>query len=219
VNPSGNVSLGDRIVSVGLPLAGQRVTLRLEGPVAHVLAGGVLVRTLACPVPPEGRPRLRGEPGPGPLSRPACPVPGHHPARLGARVGHGRRAEIQVGLAHVRKTVEVTVEADTYQITVEPESSSPLSVRLAVISGGIKPPVTTEAGPMSRSASRAGSSARALMEHGEGLADPFRFLGHVFGAVSGIFRRECELDPLVPQRRARVGAQRVPEQAVLVDLR
>jgi len=28
--------------------------------------------------------------------------------------------KIQVGLAHARKTVEVTVEADTYQITVEP---------------------------------------------------------------------------------------------------
>jgi hypothetical protein len=27
---------------------------------------------------------------------------------------------IQVGLAHARKTAEVTVEADTYQITVEP---------------------------------------------------------------------------------------------------
>ncbi len=27
---------------------------------------------------------------------------------------------IQVGLSHARKTVKVTVEADTYQITVEP---------------------------------------------------------------------------------------------------
>ena len=28
--------------------------------------------------------------------------------------------KIQVGLAHARKTVEVTVKADTYQVTVEP---------------------------------------------------------------------------------------------------
>jgi hypothetical protein len=28
--------------------------------------------------------------------------------------------KIQVGLAHARKTVEVTVEADTYQVRVEP---------------------------------------------------------------------------------------------------
>jgi hypothetical protein len=38
VYASGNVSLGDRIVSAGLPLAGQRVTLRLDGPVVHILS-------------------------------------------------------------------------------------------------------------------------------------------------------------------------------------
>jgi hypothetical protein len=31
----------------------------------------------------------------------------------------GRR-KIQVGLAHARKTAEISVEADTYQVTVEP---------------------------------------------------------------------------------------------------
>ena len=73
VNASGNVSLGDRIISAGLPLAGQRVTLRLDGPVVHVLAGGVLARTVACPVPHRG-------PGPAARSPPrnsraaaACP--------------------------------------------------------------------------------------------------------------------------------------------------
>ncbi len=35
VNASGNVSLGDHMIGAGLPLAGQRVTLRLDGPVAH----------------------------------------------------------------------------------------------------------------------------------------------------------------------------------------
>ena len=74
VNASGNVSLGDRIISAGLPLAGQRVTLRLDGPVVHVLASGVSARTVACPVPPEARPRLRGA-RPGTPSRPACRNP------------------------------------------------------------------------------------------------------------------------------------------------
>ena len=45
MNAPGDVSLGDHIICAGLPLAGQRVTLRLDGPVAHILAGGVLVRT------------------------------------------------------------------------------------------------------------------------------------------------------------------------------
>jgi hypothetical protein len=120
VNASGNVSLGDRIVSAGLPLAGQRVTLRLDGPVAHVLAADVLVRTLACPVPPEARPRLRGA-RPGTAQPPRLPEPLVVTRRVSVRgpvmVG-GQK--IQVGLAHARKTVEVTVAADTYQITVEP---------------------------------------------------------------------------------------------------
>jgi hypothetical protein len=63
-----------RILSAGLPLAGQRVTLRLEGPVAHVLAAGILVRALACPVPPEARPRLRGA-RPGTAQPPRLPEP------------------------------------------------------------------------------------------------------------------------------------------------
>jgi hypothetical protein len=55
-------------------LAGQRITLRLDGPVAHVLAAGVIVRTGACPVPPEGRPRLRGA-RPGTAQQPQLPEP------------------------------------------------------------------------------------------------------------------------------------------------
>jgi hypothetical protein len=120
VNASGNVSLGDRIVSAELPLAGQRITLRLEGPVVHVLAAGVLVRTLACPVPPEARPRLRGA-RPGTAQPPRLPEPLVVTRRVSVRgsimVG-GQK--IQVGLAHACKTVEVGVGPDTYQITVEP---------------------------------------------------------------------------------------------------
>ena len=63
VNASGNVSLGNQMISAGLPLAGQRITLRLDGPVAHILSGGTLARTIACPVPHEARSRLRGARG------------------------------------------------------------------------------------------------------------------------------------------------------------
>jgi hypothetical protein len=120
VNASGNVSLGDRIVSAGLPLAGQRVTLRLEGPVVHVLAGGVLARALACPIPPEARPRLRGA-RPGAAQPPRLPEPLTVARRVSGRgsVMIGGQ-KIQVGLVHARKTVQVSVGSDTYQITVEP---------------------------------------------------------------------------------------------------
>ena len=72
MNASGNVCLGDHMISAGLPLAGQRVTLRPDGPVALILSGGILARTIACPVPQETRSRLRGH-GPELRSRRACP--------------------------------------------------------------------------------------------------------------------------------------------------
>ena len=125
VNASGNVSLGSYMISAGLPLAGQRVTLRLDGPVAHILSGGILARTIACPVPPAARSRLRGARG-GTTQPPRLPDPLVVTRRVsvrGAIMVGGQR--IQVGLGHARKTAEVTVEADTYLITVE--SGIPIS--------------------------------------------------------------------------------------------
>jgi len=61
VNATGLVSLADQQVGVGLHLAGQRVTLRMEGPLMAVLGhDGTLLRTLACPIPADRRYRLRG---------------------------------------------------------------------------------------------------------------------------------------------------------------
>jgi hypothetical protein len=120
VNASGNVSLGKHMVNAGLPLAGQRVTLRLDGPVARIVSGGILARTVACPVPHGARSRLRGARA-GTAQPPRLPEPVVVTRRVsvrGAIMIGGQK--IQVGLAYARKTAEVTVEADTYQITVEP---------------------------------------------------------------------------------------------------
>jgi hypothetical protein len=120
VSASGTVGLGRYQLSVGSPLAGRRVMLRLDGPVAHVLTGGVLARTIACPVPQATRARLRG-------ARAGSPQPPRLPGPLivkrrvsvrGAIMAGGQK--IQVGLPHARKTAQVTIEADTYQISVEP---------------------------------------------------------------------------------------------------
>ena len=97
----------------------QRVTLRPGGPVARILAGGVLVRTVACPVPPDARPRLRGA-RPGTAQPPRLPAPLVVTRRVsvrGAIMVGGQR--IQAGLAHARKTVAVTVGPDTIQVAVE----------------------------------------------------------------------------------------------------
>jgi hypothetical protein len=120
VSASGNVSLGDHVISAGLPLAGQRVTLRLDGPVAHVLAGGVLAGTVTCPVPPEARPRLRGA-RPGIAQPPRLPEPLAVTRRVsvrGAIMISGQR--IQAGPPHVGKTVQVSVGPDACPIAVEP---------------------------------------------------------------------------------------------------
>jgi hypothetical protein len=119
VNASGNVCLGDHMICAGLPLAGQRVTPRLDGPVAYILSGGILARTIACPVPQETRSRLRGARA-GTAQPPRLPGPLTVTRRVsvrGAIMVGGQK--IQVGLAHARKTAEITVESDTYQITVE----------------------------------------------------------------------------------------------------
>jgi hypothetical protein len=89
---------------------------RLDGPVAHILSGGILARTIACPVPDEARSRLRGARA-GTAEPPRLLDPVTVTRRVsvrGAIMVGGQR--IQVGLPHAGKTVEVTVESDTYQI-------------------------------------------------------------------------------------------------------
>ncbi len=120
VSASGTVGLGRYQISVGSPLAGQRVTLRLDGPVAHVLTGGVLARTIACPVPQATRARLRGARAgtAGPLRLPEPLTVKRRVSVRGAIMVGGQK--IQVGLPHARKIAEVTVQADIYQVAVEP---------------------------------------------------------------------------------------------------
>jgi len=119
VSAAGTVGLGRYQLSVGSPLAGQRITLRLDGPVAHVVSGGVLIRTITCPVPDVTRARLRGA-RPGSAHPPRLPEPLIVKRRVsvrGAIMVGGQK--IQVGLTHARKTADVTVGTDTYQIAVE----------------------------------------------------------------------------------------------------
>lgn len=120
VSASGNVSIGDHMISAGLPLAGQRITVRLDGLVAHILASGAVVRTVACPVPQAVRSWLRGARA-GTAKPPGLPEPQTVRRRISVRgtimIG-GQR--IQVGLPHAGKTAEITVETGIYQISIGP---------------------------------------------------------------------------------------------------
>ena len=123
VNRHGTVSLGHHQLQAGTPLAGQQVTIRLDGQLAHVvLADGTLWRTTAFTLPAPKRGRLHG-------ARPAgsAPTPPTGPVRVQRQVSSrggiqvvGQR--VQVGLPHARTTVTIEVNDTTLRVLDEDET-------------------------------------------------------------------------------------------------
>jgi transposase InsO family protein len=122
VNRQGTVSLGHEQLQAGSPLAGQRVTIRLDGQLAHVvLSDGTLWRTVAFSLSQKKRARLHGARPAGPP-----PTPPSGPVRVQRLVSCrdgiqviGQR--VQVGLPHARKTVTVEVDDTTLRVLDERE--------------------------------------------------------------------------------------------------
>jgi len=125
VNASGTVGLATGQVSVGSPLAGQRVTLRMEGQLMAVIgSGGSLLRTLACPIPPERRWRLRGARSGSSLP----PAPGG-PITVQRRVScRGAfmvaRQKIHAGMIHAGKTATVICENNCFRVVIDGETAA-----------------------------------------------------------------------------------------------
>jgi transposase InsO family protein len=125
VNATGGVSLGDRQVGVGLPLTGQRITLRMEGSMMAVLGhDGTLLRTLACPVPAERRYRLRG----ARCARSLPPQPGG-PITVQRRVSSRgglmvARQKIHAGMIHAGKTATVICENNHFRVVNDGETAA-----------------------------------------------------------------------------------------------
>ncbi len=125
VNASGTVGLATGQVSVGSPLAGQRVTLRMEGPLMAVLGhDGTLLRTLACPIPPERRWRLRGA-----RSARSLPPPPGGPITVQRRVScRGAfmiaRQKIHAGMIHAGKTATVICENNHFRVVIDGETAA-----------------------------------------------------------------------------------------------
>jgi transposase InsO family protein len=116
VNAGGTVGVAGRQVSVGLPLAGHTVTLRLEAATMHVLADGALVRSLPSPVQAAARAKLHG----ARLARGRLVVP-QGPVVVRRRVS--QRGQIQVagervqaGLSHARQVVTVHVAEREFRV-------------------------------------------------------------------------------------------------------
>jgi hypothetical protein len=113
----GMVAVGGQRVLLAAHLAGQRVTLRLDGHLMHVVAAGKLAKTLPSPVPPEARGKLTGArtatsslpPPPAPPLRALRRVPAD-----GITMVAGQR--LRVGRTHAGKTVTVVIEDTVFRV-------------------------------------------------------------------------------------------------------
>ncbi len=111
-------------VSVGFQLAGQRVTLRMEGPLMAVIGhDGTLLRTMACPVPASQRYRLRG----ARRARSLPPQPGG-PVTVQRRVSSWgglmvARQKIHAGMIHAGKTATVICENNHFRVVIDGETA------------------------------------------------------------------------------------------------
>jgi hypothetical protein len=120
VNACGLAGLAGAQVSVGYQLAGQRVTLRMDGTQMMVITSdGELARTMPCPVPAGDRHRLQGA-----RKAAASAPPPSGPVTVQRRVSSRggimvATQKIQVGLIHAGKTVTVTAEDHAFRLVVD----------------------------------------------------------------------------------------------------
>ena len=132
VNSAGIISLGQQVVQVGSPLAGQRARIRLDGQVMHVITqDSVLWRTLPCPIPPGQRHRLQGVrlAGPDPLPQSRLAVQRKVSSRGGIQVA---RQRIQAGFSHAGQIVTIepgdttlrVIDSNGELITTVPRTST-----------------------------------------------------------------------------------------------
>jgi Integrase core domain len=122
VNGIGGITLLNRLILIGSPLAGQRARLRLDGQLMHVLTqDGRLWRTLPCPIPPGQRHRLQGVrlAGRAPLPETAPTVQRRVSSRGGIQVA---RQRITAGMTHAGRIVTVTCENNTFRLVIDGET-------------------------------------------------------------------------------------------------
>ena len=119
VNRAGCITLGGHRISVGSQFAGQLVTVRAAATLLHVVAGGILVKTLPSPIPADARARLRGARQAGDL-----PPVAAGPIAVQRRVGERGNIQVagqrlQVGLGHAGKLVTVQVTDTQFHVLLD----------------------------------------------------------------------------------------------------
>ena len=122
VNGVGLAGLAGAQLNVGYELAGQRVTLRMDGTqMAVVSHDGELLRTVPCPVSPADRHRLRGaRRAASMVTPPAGPITVQRCVSQRGFVMVARQ-KIQVGMIHARKIVTVTASDHSFELAIDDE--------------------------------------------------------------------------------------------------
>jgi hypothetical protein len=116
VNTAGIITLGNQVIQVGSPLAGQRARIRIDGQVMHVITqDGILWRTLPCAIPPGQRHKLQGVrlAGPEPLPQPRLTIQRNVSSRGSIQIA---RQRIQVGFPHAGQTVTIELGDTTLRV-------------------------------------------------------------------------------------------------------
>jgi transposase InsO family protein len=110
VDRDGYVGLGGTKVLLDPPLEGQRVTVRFEGALMHVLSAGRLVKTLPAPLDPPRRATLRGaRPATEPLPPPAPPQRAVRRVNQNGRIMVAGQS-LRVGRTYAGQTVVIAIE-------------------------------------------------------------------------------------------------------------
>jgi hypothetical protein len=120
VDADGIAGLAGHTVKIGAELARTRVTLRLDGHLLHVIAGGVLAKTLPSPVPAGDRAGLRG----ARIAGTPLPAPAPGPVSVQRKVPRDgvimvTRQRLRVGTAYAGKIVTVHVEDTHFRVTCD----------------------------------------------------------------------------------------------------
>jgi transposase InsO family protein len=123
VNGNGLTSLAGRQLSVGYQLAGQQITLRMDGTQMAILdQARTLLRTMPCPVPLAERGKLRGaRRASAAPARPAGPVTVQRRVSSRGSIMVATQ-KIHVGMIHARKTITVTAEDDQFTLDIDGEA-------------------------------------------------------------------------------------------------
>lgn len=119
VSRDGCIGLGGHKMLLESTLVGQRVTVRFEGALMHIVANGRLAKTLPAPLPPDQRTALRGaRPTSEPLPPPAPP---HRAMRRVAANGTvtvaGQR--LRVGRSYHGQTVAIGIEDTVFRVIID----------------------------------------------------------------------------------------------------